>query len=387
MKGFAKDYRLFGAPLAGLCDHNAKVARSYGKHNIAMLWLWVKSFYGSDTKRMPSKLKAEAPTSSQTALTNKLSKSLVNQSPLLWDEGMPDATAGSTKFTAENETGGNNHGTTGQGGVGTEYHKTNANNPNSSSQDLSFREFLFGDKELTIDCVAKLRNGFLYTSSYEMCKEFILPNSLSNCNDLNANKHQTDLIVDTMGQEQQSPERNTPLLKVSSSPPTIFWEPHNVLADCLTLQTEYGDVQTSVCILIALGSKRSELPIDVTTHENWLLSYIDLLHRHELWNEATEVLNYSWLPTSSSATSMNEQSTAVHINCGTCSKPLSSNSGPYCSKCKSAESSRCSVCRKVVRGLFAWCQTCSHGGHLQHIREWFAIHSKCPACDHLCMLE
>jgi hypothetical protein len=39
----------------------------------------------------------------------------------------------------------------------------------------------------------------------------------------------------------------------------------------------------------------------------------------------------------------------------------------------------------TVKGLFAWCQGCGHGGHLAHMRDWFAKHSTCPAgCGHAC---
>ncbi|XP_071500318.1 GATOR2 complex protein MIOS-like [Diadema antillarum] len=37
---------------------------------------------------------------------------------------------------------------------------------------------------------------------------------------------------------------------------------------------------------------------------------------------------------------------------------------------------------------FSWCQTCRHGGHADHITEWFKTHSECPvtACSCPCML-
>lgn len=40
------------------------------------------------------------------------------------------------------------------------------------------------------------------------------------------------------------------------------WKPHDVITECLQLQTDAGDVQTAVCVLIALGDKRCDLPID-----------------------------------------------------------------------------------------------------------------------------
>lgn len=175
------------------------------------------------------------------------------------------------------------------------------------------------------------------------------------------------------------------LLKVSVAAQALppLWEPYSVLSDCLWLQADIGDVQTPVCILIALGSKkRTKLLIDEVDHENWLLSYIEMLHKHQLWNEAAEVINYSWI---ANIGAINEQSTAVHTNCGVCQKPMSSREGGYhCQKCKSSETSKCSVCENVVRGIYSWCSGCSHGGHIHHIRDWFSTNSKCPTCGHLC---
>jgi len=52
-----------------------------------------------------------------------------------------------------------------------------------------------------------------------------------------------------------------------------------------------------------------------------------------------------------------------------------------CHQCASV----CAVCHHVVKGLFVWCQGCSHGGHLEHIMNWLKSSSHCPAgCGHLC---
>ena len=76
----------------------------------------------------------------------------------------------------------------------------------------------------------------------------------------------------------------------------------------------------------------------------------------------------------------------MHTNCGECGKPIL-NTGWYCLKCKSSASSKCVVCNQVVRGLFAWCQGCSHGGHISHLKHWFSNNSKCPRCGHICEYE
>ena len=58
--------------------------------------------------------------------------------------------------------------------------------------------------------------------------------------------------------------------------------------------------------------------------------------------------------------------------CGRCSK---------CLKC-----ALCSYCRQPVNSLFAWCQGCGHGGHLNHMKMWFSKNAIClePFCDHRC---
>lgn len=46
----------------------------------------------------------------------------------------------------------------------------------------------------------------------------------------------------------------------------------------------------------------------------------------------------------------------------------------------------CVVCsQQPVRGVFVVCPGCSHGGHLEHMRDWFAVHRHCPTgCGHVC---
>ena len=37
-----------------------------------------------------------------------------------------------------------------------------------------------------------------------------------------------------------------------------------------------------------------------------------------------------------------------------------------------------------IVGWFSWCQQCRHGGHADHLREWFAHHLQCPVYDCSC---
>jgi hypothetical protein len=57
-----------------------------------------------------------------------------------------------------------------------------------------------------------------------------------------------------------------------------------------------------------------------------------------------------------------------------------SNMKPTCTR-------RCCYCHEFVMGLFCVCPGCGHGGHLHHMRLWFAKNSHCPAgCGHQCSL-
>lgn len=38
----------------------------------------------------------------------------------------------------------------------------------------------------------------------------------------------------------------------------------------------------------------------------------------------------------------------------------------------------------AVENWVAWCQHCHHGGHVQHLEEWFAVHTECPVAGCEC---
>lgn len=248
-------------------------------------------------------------------------------------------------------------------------------------------DVVFGDAcldDYNVERVKDLRNGFLsLANNYSgpnncLSKGWSLPNTLLG-HDLQASRQQ-----EVVPEHEISPPPPPSVLKITSLPPLPIWDPNQILADCLILQTDLGDVQTAISVLLVLGDRRIELPIDELVHESWLLAYVDMLQRLQLWNEATEIMKLSWIQ---SIRELNDRSTIVHTNCGGCNKAFLGNSGWYCNKCNSTESAKCSVCQLVVRGLYAWCQGCGHGGHLEHMKQWFLNHSKCASCGHLCEYE
>eukprot|EP01060_Flectonema_neradi_P034503 TRINITY_DN6066_c0_g3_i1.p1 TRINITY_DN6066_c0_g3~~TRINITY_DN6066_c0_g3_i1.p1 ORF type:complete len:955 (+),score=174.72 TRINITY_DN6066_c0_g3_i1:82-2946(+) len=61
-----------------------------------------------------------------------------------------------------------------------------------------------------------------------------------------------------------------------------------------------------------------------------------------------------------------------------------------CNKCF-APLPKCSVCLQVTGSStdslpahLTWCVSCRHGGHLEHLQNWFAVHKQCPVSDCTC---
>lgn len=133
----------------------------------------------------------------------------------------------------------------------------------------SENEVVFGDASLddyNVERVKDLRNGFLsLANNYSgpnncLSKGWSLPNTLLG-HDLQASRQQ-----EVVPEHEVSPPPAPSVLKITVMPPLPVWDPNPVLADCLILQTDLGDVQTAVSILLVLGDKRNDLPIDELVH-------------------------------------------------------------------------------------------------------------------------
>ncbi|KAH3698714.1 hypothetical protein DPMN_086261 [Dreissena polymorpha] len=140
-----------------------------------------------------------------------------------------------------------------------------------------------------------------------------------------------------------------------------------------------GDVQTPVTMLIVMKDQ-IRAHIDTDLQEDWFMSYLELLGRFKLWSIANHVIKLSNLP---GIFMLNQQSTTIHVNCNMCNRLLT-RSGWLCDRCKMI-TNVCSICCQPVKGIFLWCQGCSHGGHMQHIKDWLLQSNECPkGCGHIC---
>ncbi|KAI8377284.1 WD40-repeat-containing domain protein [Blakeslea trispora] len=163
----------------------------------------------------------------------------------------------------------------------------------------------------------------------------------------------------------------------------VPWNHESVIMDLLQYYTEQGDIQMCVTLYLVL---EKHIEIDSERVEDWFATYIDLLHRFKLWTTATAIMKACNVQT---IRERNENATTVNIACNTCFKLVNgtANGAWACDKCHRLLNS-CTICHQTVRGLYVWCQGCNHGGHLTHMREWFATESLCATgCGHACVLQ
>lgn len=185
--------------------------------------------------------------------------------------------------------------------------------------------------------------------------------------------------------------------------------------------TKTSDIQTA--ILIILTSKVNESFKDPRVI-NWIENYRDLLDRWRLWHERAQF--DSLVQNTDGSKKIPQQ---ISVTCTYCNKPVSYNvissggvRGPRylhgvgtsnrqnkamsCPGCRQPLP-RCSICLINMGSLsshaprsgskpkldtiinsfqnwFTWCQNCRHGGHAQHLMEWFAEHVECPVTGCTC---
>jgi ribosomal protein L40E len=146
--------------------------------------------------------------------------------------------------------------------------------------------------------------------------------------------------------------------------------------------TTQGDIQTAAVVVLVLHAVGAN-SIDDRRRRRWLFDYVELLQRLQLHTHAIEVAAASGV---SALTGVNKEMTLMSTACSRCGAGLYDNAS-QCFKCHSTTSS-CALCRRPVRALFVYCQTCGHGGHATHMQQWFRDGRRLCAtgCGHVCDL-
>lgn len=175
------------------------------------------------------------------------------------------------------------------------------------------------------------------------------------------------------------------------------------------------DVQTVA--LVAINYFRNEHFTD-NRIQYWIANYLDYLNSWGLWEKRAELdIKIENIRASS------RSSRTVYLSCNFCGKSVSnalldeprprstSTSTNRLSSCPSCRKPlpRCSLClmhmgtmmnaspgetnssdlqggwqMKPFSKWFSWCQTCRHGGHTEHIMQWFKQNSECPVSSCNC---
>ena len=177
-----------------------------------------------------------------------------------------------------------------------------------------------------------------------------------------------------------------------------------VTLELLAHYADRGDVQTCVTVCRALGVEVEEA-VGQARLQQWLVQYIDLLNRLQLYSPASTVMARCH---DKFLRRKNQENTTVVPSCSTCGTALEAPPPPpvvevegqsppppspsslipapmRCGKC-ARRLGTCAVFLLPVNGVFAWCQGCGHGGHLHHMNEWFEeCGTLCPTgCGHVC---
>ncbi|KAK9751528.1 WD domain, G-beta repeat [Popillia japonica] len=374
----ATNYMLSGRSFSEMCEHNAAVAKDFGKSNVCVIWRIIKTMYSEEFYE---------PTINHSYGEKYCFKMQGMNFPN--DYSNDDQRSKVGENCVQKLNAGDDSGNLDTDIIDHVPAFCNFSSYNNFKFGLPKGDFSFGENELDIELDAlsiDFRNS-LQNSQHlgQQQQDWTLPNEAFNLRHEildrspppeNFSSHYSPDINDECQQPLSQFEDQVPnLVSISKPLEKVHWDPSNIVVDALKYHATMGDIQTAACVLTVLGERRKSLKtLDESTQEHWLLGYIELLNRYKLWNIATEIIKLSWLP---SVSQLNQQSTRINTNCSQCAKPLQ-RIGWLCDRCHSSEYALCSICHQVVKGLYAWCQGCSHGGHLEHMQEWITKHKVCP---------
>ncbi|XP_076222881.1 WD repeat domain 59 isoform X2 [Nomia melanderi] len=116
-----------------------------------------------------------------------------------------------------------------------------------------------------------------------------------------------------------------------------------------------------------------------TLYDGYKKSYAEVLHRWRLLDARAQVLKHvSTTPLDT------HKGVEFQSECQLCTKV---SRGPQCINCKRL-ALECVICHISVRGPSNFCIFCGHGGHTQHLAEWFTNETLCPTgCGCCCLQE
>ncbi|CAH1389415.1 unnamed protein product [Nezara viridula] len=126
-----------------------------------------------------------------------------------------------------------------------------------------------------------------------------------------------------------------------------------------------------------------EKPLRVCLEESWFYeeykkAYAEILHQWYLLEARAQVMKY--------IAHSDEKHSGLELKaeCPSCKKH---SIEPYCTVCQ-IPVLQCVICHTSVKGGANSCLVCGHGGHTQHMMQWFANNMDCPSgCGCQCLFE
>ncbi|KAG9399817.1 GATOR complex protein wdr59 [Aphanomyces cochlioides] len=155
------------------------------------------------------------------------------------------------------------------------------------------------------------------------------------------------------------------------------WSAHpfgsNLVQHVLELCEAAGDISTSAAIVCSLANPSHhdlliDSPKEWQRYDGYKQAHADLLYRQGAMNVRCETLKHLHSPPEPHV------GLTLALYCHNCGRP---SSELFCGHCKDF-SIKCSVCELVVRGQSIFCMNCGHGGHTNHLVDWFATENACP---------
>ncbi|KAH0951196.1 hypothetical protein HN011_008154 [Eciton burchellii] len=393
----AENYLLSGN-LDDICDHNARIANYFGKGNLSKVWQILKILTADPLELLRKHLPAAAK-EDMANVSNVIQGGTKNSGIEQSNASKQSSHEHDAKSLQENPAGAASGGDDETETENEALENQIVTGPSTSSTIILPRRPLLSDIPSTS------KGDFIFGETEYEPMSFDHPNETQIVMRMDDDEWTKELQKEAFPLRHEIKDRSPPPEQFPNHPPDLSEEstsiivedqprlvvPHPpkpqpfdfnpVIVEALEYHAALRDVQTTVSMLIVLGEKRNNLRIPLALQEHWIMEYLDMLGRFKLWHIATQIIQLSWIP---SISQLNQQSTLIHVCCATCTKPLQ-RSAWLCDHCHTSEHALCSVCNQVVRGIYVWCQGCSHGGHINHMKEWFNNNRRCPAgCGHCC---
>ncbi|XP_074645024.1 GATOR2 complex protein WDR59-like isoform X3 [Tubulanus polymorphus] len=116
----------------------------------------------------------------------------------------------------------------------------------------------------------------------------------------------------------------------------------------------------------------------ICQYDQFKIAYARILYLWGLHNKVAEVLKYVSTPPPG------HKGIEFVTLCQICHKE---SRGVQCGHCKNY-AFQCSICHIAIKGASNFCLACGHGGHAEHMKDWFIKHTICPTgCGCNCLKD